>query len=62
LTNDVSGKKPDIRIFKNHKDDAYRCFMRTEMDYLVMGEFLFDKTEQGSFQETVNWQEEYVLD
>ena len=27
-------------------DDAYRCFMRTEMDYLVMENFLFDKTEQ----------------
>jgi len=27
-------------------DDAFRCFMRTEMDYLVMGDFLFDKKEQ----------------
>jgi carbamoyltransferase len=26
--------------------DAYRCFMRTEMDFLVMGDFLFDKKEQ----------------
>ncbi|UCF69544.1 MAG: hypothetical protein JSV80_07735, partial [Acidobacteriota bacterium] len=26
--------------------DAYRCFMRTEADYLVMGDFLFDKREQ----------------
>ena len=24
-------------------EDAYRCFMRTEMDYLVMGDFVFDK-------------------
>jgi len=27
-------------------EDAYRCFMRTEMDFLVMGNFLFDKIEQ----------------
>jgi carbamoyltransferase len=27
-------------------DDAYRCFMSTEMDYLVMGHYLFDKNEQ----------------
>ncbi len=27
-------------------EDAYRCFMRTEMDYLVMENFLFDKKEQ----------------
>ncbi len=27
-------------------EDAYICFMRTEMDYLVMGDYLFDKKEQ----------------
>ena len=27
-------------------DEAYRCFMRTEMDYLVMGDYLLDKTRQ----------------
>ena len=27
-------------------EDAYRCFMRTEMDYLVLGNFLIDKTQQ----------------
>jgi len=27
-------------------EDAYRCFMRTEMDYLVMGDYMFIKTEQ----------------
>jgi len=26
--------------------DAYRCFMRTNMDYLVMGSFILDKTQQ----------------
>ena len=29
-------------------DDAYRCFMGSEMDYLVMGNFLFDKKKQPS--------------
>lgn len=28
-------------------DEAYRCFMRTEMDYLVIGNYLFDKKEQN---------------
>lgn len=43
-------------------EDAYRCFRRTEMDYLVMGDFLFDKKAQPAWQETVNWQEEFGLD
>ena len=43
-------------------DDAYRCLMRTEMDYLVVGNFLFDKTRQPAWQETRNWKEEFVLD
>ncbi|HEV2843030.1 MAG TPA: carbamoyltransferase [Chthoniobacterales bacterium] len=29
-------------------EDAFRCFMRTEMDYLVLGNFLLDKTQQDS--------------
>jgi carbamoyltransferase len=29
-------------------EDAYRCFMRTEMDYLVLGNFVLDKTKQKS--------------
>lgn len=43
-------------------DDAYRCFMRTEMDYLVVGNFLFDKRQQPEWQEKDNWKEEFVLD
>ncbi|MBO0929608.1 carbamoyltransferase family protein [Fibrella aquatilis] len=43
-------------------DDAYRCFMRTEMDYLVVGNFLFDKRQQPAWQDTDNWKEEFVLD
>lgn len=43
-------------------EDAYRCLMRTEMDYLVVGNHLFDKKQQAAWQETDNWKEEFVLD
>jgi carbamoyltransferase len=43
-------------------EDAYRCFMRTEMDYLVLGSFLLDKREQPPWKEKTDWQREYVLD
>lgn len=43
-------------------EDAYRCFMRTEMDYLVVGNFLFNKKDQPNWTEIDNWKEEFVLD
>ena len=43
-------------------EDAYRCFMRTEMDYLVLGSYLLTKTEQPNWQEKDDWQEEFALD
>ena len=43
-------------------EDAYRCFMRTEMDYLVVGNYLFAKQNQPAWPEKDNWQEEFVLD
>ncbi len=43
-------------------EDAYRCFMRTEMDYLVLEDFLFDKKEQPAFQDHQDWRQEYELD
>lgn len=43
-------------------NDAYRCFMRTEMDYLVVGNYVFDKKAQPEWQERDNWKEEFVLD
>ena len=43
-------------------DDGFRCFMRTEMDYLVMGNFLFDKKDQEKLKEDINWREEFKLD
>ena len=32
--------------------DAYRCFMRTEMDYLVMGNYLLDKRSSRNLSKT----------
>ena len=43
-------------------DDAFRCFMRTEMDYLVMGDYFFDKKEQPNWDLKDNWKEEFKLD
>ncbi len=43
-------------------EDAYRCFMRTEMDYLVLGDYIFDKKEQPHFDDKQRWQEQYPLD
>ena len=43
-------------------EDAYRCFMRTEMDFLVVGNFIFDKKLQPEWQEKDNWKEEFTLD
>jgi len=43
-------------------EDAYRCFMRTEMDYLVMGNYLFDKHAQPPWKEVRDWKEEFELD
>ena len=43
-------------------DDAYRCFMRTEMDVLVMGDYLFLKEKQPKFEDKGDWREEFKLD
>jgi carbamoyltransferase len=43
-------------------EDAYRCFMRTDMDYLVIGNFIFDKKMQPVWPEKDNWKQEFVLD
>ncbi len=42
--------------------DAYACFMRTEMDYLVLGDFLFAKTEQPAWAEEGDWRDQFELD
>jgi carbamoyltransferase len=43
-------------------EDAYRCFMRTEMDYLVIENCLLAKSDQPVWEETDNWQQEFELD
>ncbi len=42
--------------------DAYRCFMRTEMDYLVVENLLLDKREQPAWEKDTRWQDEFELD
>ena len=42
--------------------DAYRCFMRTNMDYLILGNYLLDKTEQAPLEDDSDWQQEFELD
>ncbi len=43
-------------------DDAYRCFMRTEMDCLVIENFLLVKEDQPPWQRDDSWQKEFELD
>ena len=43
-------------------EDAYRCFMRTDMDYLVLGDKLLDKKNQPPFVESKDWRKEFKLD
>lgn len=43
-------------------EDAYKCFMRTEMDVLVMGNYIFNKTDQPQWESDDKWQVDLVLD
>ncbi|MGA8264862.1 MAG: carbamoyltransferase [Ignavibacteriaceae bacterium] len=43
-------------------EDAYKCFMRTHIDYLIMGNYLLDKKEQKDFKEEKDWRKEFQLD
>lgn len=43
-------------------EDAYRCFMRTEMDYLVLENCLLTKENQPTWQEKTSWSNEFELD
>ena len=42
--------------------DAYLCFMRTGIDYLVLEEFLLDKREQAPLENDVDWRRQFELD
>ena len=43
-------------------EDAYRCFMRTEMDYLVLENVILDKREQPAWEKDESWRDEFELD
>jgi carbamoyltransferase len=43
-------------------EDAYRCFMRTNMDYLVLDRFVLDKKEMEPLREDVDWRSQFELD
>ena len=43
-------------------DDAYRCFMRTEMDVLVLEDHILTKADQPPWPETDDWRDDLVLD
>lgn len=43
-------------------EDAYTCFMRTNMDYLLMDNFLIEKKEQKPLDKDIDWLKEFELD
>jgi len=43
-------------------EDAYRCFMRTEMDYLVLENYLLAKPDQPAWEKDDSWKDEFDLD
>lgn len=43
-------------------DDAFRCFMSTEMDYLVINDFVFAKTDQPDFENKEKWRITFAKD
>ena len=42
--------------------DAYLCFMQTNMDYLIMGSYLLEKTGQKPLDKDIDWLREFELD
>jgi carbamoyltransferase len=43
-------------------EDAHRCFMRTEMDYLVMENVILAKSDQPAYEQDDSWKDEFELD
>ncbi|MCK4665629.1 carbamoyltransferase [Candidatus Dependentiae bacterium] len=43
-------------------EDAYLCFMRTNMDYLILGKYLLEKKEQKPLDKDIDWLREFELD
>ncbi|MCU0275931.1 MAG: carbamoyltransferase [Acidobacteria bacterium] len=46
----------------NSPEDAYRCFMRTNIDYLVLENFFLDKRDMEALQGDSDWKKEFQLD
>jgi len=42
--------------------DAYRCFMSTDMDYLVINDFVFSKTDQPDYENKEKWMVKFKMD
>ncbi|TAN62349.1 hypothetical protein EPN16_01755 [bacterium] len=53
----IRGEPPVCR-----PQEAYKCFMRTDMDYLMMGCFLLDKKDQVPLQDDAGWRKDLSLD
>lgn len=43
-------------------EEAYTCFMRTDMDYLIVGPYLLAKGDQPAWSEEGDWRDEFELD
>jgi carbamoyltransferase len=43
-------------------EDAYRCFMRTKMDTLILENCVLDKSKQKALEHDTDWRKEFVLD
>ncbi|MBE0541191.1 MAG: carbamoyltransferase [Verrucomicrobia bacterium] len=43
-------------------EHAFLCFMRTNMDYLLLGNFLLEKKDQKPLDKDINWLKEFELD
>jgi carbamoyltransferase len=43
-------------------EEAYTCFMRTEIDYLVLENYLLSKKDQPAAAKDLSWQKEFELD
>ncbi len=46
----------------NTPREAFTCFMRTDMDYLLLGPYLLDKKKQNMLKDDTDWRKEFELD
>ena len=46
----------------NRPEEAYTCFIRTDMDFLLLGNFLLDKNEMQKLDKDIDWKKEFELD